>query len=235
VINSATIKGVGLRAGGPYGFGYTGVGLDEIPADWITDSIALAKQYSADGLIDNVSNLSGAPVFITSCLKDTGSKPVLQELQKTFYEGFSADIKKRDEDIDHTTNWDDASEGFKHLYPRIAGSGITNQNQMSFGGFGDVSFQTKGKMIKFDQRLYTTPAEYSRANLAQWGFIYLPDKCAAGTVAQCHLSVFFQGCGGPAKLGEASEASKGSAHQVFGWSQMAAKNDIVMLFPLMRD
>jgi hypothetical protein len=72
VVNSATIKGAGLKCGGPWGFGYKGSGKDD---DFVNDKLAKviekAKDFSDKGLIDNVSNLNGAPVKVIAALKDT--------------------------------------------------------------------------------------------------------------------------------------------------------------------
>jgi predicted esterase len=68
VVNSATIKGVHLRAGGPYSFGYDHSEQETLDDQYVQEAIALAQAKSDEGLIDNVSNLSGAPVKIMSCL-----------------------------------------------------------------------------------------------------------------------------------------------------------------------
>ena len=47
----------------------------------------------------------------------------------------------------------------------------------------------------FDQRKYTTPEEFADANLDIHGWIYIPDRCADGTVASCKMDVIFGGCG----------------------------------------
>jgi hypothetical protein len=63
------------------------------------------------------------------------------------------------------------------------------------------TFETEGDIIKFDQRSFTTPEEFQRASLAQWGHLFIPKRCADGTVARCHLSLFFFGCGDGLRLG----------------------------------
>jgi hypothetical protein len=63
----------------------------------------------------------------------------------------------------------------------------------------------------------------------------MPDRCIDGTVASCNLSVYFFGCGGSPKVWGRSEAAAGVAGQDFGWGSFAHKNDMIMLFPTMRD
>ena len=112
VVNSATIKGVGLKAGGVYSLGYKGGGKESIPDSWITDAIAKAQDLSDKGEIDNVSNLKGSPVKIISCLQDDQQTPPNQKGQKTFYEAFGANVSYEEDDAVHTTNWSDPKRSF---------------------------------------------------------------------------------------------------------------------------
>jgi hypothetical protein len=235
VVNSATIKGVHLRAGGPYSFGYAHSGQPTLDDQYVQDAIALAQENSDLGLIDNVSNLDGAPVKIMSCLQDDSQMPVLQQAQKSFYDSFGSVTDLEEFDVVHTTSWFDPQLAFKFLLPKIAGSGYTNADELEVAPYSDLTYQTEGKMVKFDQRAFTTPGEFSRANLAQWGFAYIPKRCYDGTVDQCTLSVYFFGCGGPPKVWDGSEAAAGVAAQPFGWGSFAHSNDMIMLFPTMRD
>ena len=90
-------------------------------------------------------------------------------------------------------------------------------------------------IYKFDQRTYTTPGDFGKANLALWGFLYAPNQCIDGSVDQCHLMLYFSGCGGGAKIGEDSEQKIGVYGQDFGWGAMAHANDVVMLAITNRD
>lgn len=69
--NSETIKGVHLRSGGPYSFGYSQSGKSSIDEKHIEEAIALAKELSDAGDIDSVSNLKNSPVNIIGGLSDT--------------------------------------------------------------------------------------------------------------------------------------------------------------------
>jgi hypothetical protein len=90
-------------------------------------------------------------------------------------------------------------------------------------------------MVKFDQRAYTTPGEFQRANLALWGFAYMPNRCLDGTVASCQLNVYFGGCGGLPRVFSGSESAARSADQHYGWGGFGHKNDVITVFPMSRD
>ena len=88
---------------------------------------------------------------------------------------------------------------------------------------------------KFDQRTYSTPALFGKANLGIYGFVYAPNRCIDGSVDQCHLLLHFTGCGGSAAIGELSERKLDSFGQDYGWGAMAHANDVVMLTITNRD
>lgn len=140
-----------------------------------------------------------------------------------------------EEGVAHTTTWDDARDTYSWLYPRIEGTGISDANELNFPPYSDLTYQEEGVVYKFDQRTYTTPGNFGKANLALWGFLYAPNRCIDGTVAQCHLMLYHSGCGGGPKTGDVSEQKVGVFGQDFGWAAMAHANDVVMLAITNRD
>lgn len=53
--------------------------------------------------------------------------------------------------------------------------------------------------------------------LAQWGYMYMPDKCLE---KKCKMTMYLHGCGGTASRG------------VQMYAPLASANDIVMLYPV---
>ena len=51
--------------------------------------------------------------------------------------------------------------------------------------YTDLTYQNynEGYILRFDQRAYTTKEDFHMANLDINGFLYVPKKCADGTVA----------------------------------------------------
>jgi hypothetical protein len=88
---------------------------------------------------------------------------------------------------------------------------------------------------KFDQRTYSTPGLFGKANLGIYGFVYAPDRCIDGSVDQCNLLLHFTGCGGTAAVGQESERKLDAFGQDYGWGAMAHANDVVMLVITNRD
>lgn len=78
------IQGVGLHAGGPYA-------ISTDVSTW-GKSVEVAQKAEQDGLIDPLSNLENAPVYISSGSNDTNVPRMFQIFQKDFYEHFKAKL-----------------------------------------------------------------------------------------------------------------------------------------------
>jgi hypothetical protein len=48
--------------------------------------------------------------------------------------------------------------------------------------YSDLTFISEGYFLRYDQRAYTTEEDFWRANLDINGFLYIPKRCADGTV-----------------------------------------------------
>ena len=66
IMNSATIQGAGLKAGGPYGAGYScsGGNYEDCNEEWRAGMVQTIKDLADEGKIDPVSNLVDMPVNI---------------------------------------------------------------------------------------------------------------------------------------------------------------------------
>jgi predicted esterase len=107
VIYSETFKGAGLLMGESY---YTPdydddvevISDENLPLEEMTaNSIEKAEEYFGDGLIDDLDNLQGAPVFILSGLVDDVVPPKMQQSQRDFYLNFGADVTYEEEEYTH--------------------------------------------------------------------------------------------------------------------------------------
>lgn len=72
---------------------------------------------------------------------------------------------------------------------------LSSENDVTCPSYSDTTFLDEGYYLRFDQRAYTTKEDFWRANLDINGFLYIPKRCADGTVASCKLNVLFFGCG----------------------------------------
>lgn len=93
-------------------------------------------------------------------------------------------------DKPHTTSYDDPQKYFEWIW---AGLGIAS-DYVTYK-FSDIDYIKEGYYLRFDQRAYTTKEDFWRANLDINGYLYIPKRCADGTVASCKLHILFYGCG----------------------------------------
>lgn len=86
-----------------------------------------------------------------------------------------------------------------------------------------------GQLLEFDQRPYT--AELGDTGLADTGYVYVPNACAAAG-AGCRLHVVFHGC---RQARESSDGQGGIVGDLFareaGYNPWAAGSRIVVLYP----
>ena len=58
-----------------------------------------------------------------------------------------------------------------------------SENDVKKVPYPDLTYYDEGYILRFDQRAYTTKEDFHMANLDINGFLYVPKKCADGTVA----------------------------------------------------
>ena len=121
---------------------------------------------------------------------------------------------------------------------------LSSENDDVSSSFTDQTLYNAGEgyYLRFDQRAYTTKEDFWRANLDINGFLYIPKKCADGTVASCKLNVIFYGCGKIYRnwydvLTEGSDSLRVNENIKYdmGWGQAAYANDQIILVPQRRD
>ena len=95
-----------------------------------------------------------------------------------------------------------------------------------------IDYQEHGKLYLFDQRPYfasvngqINPDEHK---LNENGYLYVPDKCA-NTSTPCHVHVHFHGCD------LSSVTIKDLYVRKTGILEFAASNDIITIFPQVKD
>jgi len=122
----------------------------------------------------------------------------------------------------HTTSYDDPQYWYKWIWPRMTNSGkLSAESDVTIAPYSDLTYMTEGYYMRFDQRAFTTEEDFWRANLDINGFLYIPKRCADGTVASCKLNVLFYGCGSKYStifdvLNEGSESSGWGANGMIG-------------------
>lgn len=89
----------------------------------------------------------------------------------------------------------------------------------------DNNWKKKGVLSRFNQHMYLETKIWERNGLDEWGYVYYPYTCV-GKDKHCKVHVALHGCGG-------------QVDGIFGWdfivrygyTQYAASNDLVIIFP----
>src|SRR3984957_1429502 len=112
--------------------------------------------------------------------------------------------------IDRCDDYDQAGILLQHIYGAL--------NQPNRGQLG-------GKLLTFDQSVYTRPKDASELSLGDTGFVFVPDECARGEPCRVHIAL--HGC-----VQDTGEASVGRRFvEDTGYNAWADTNHLIVLYP----
>ncbi|MGQ0544779.1 MAG: extracellular catalytic domain type 2 short-chain-length polyhydroxyalkanoate depolymerase [Betaproteobacteria bacterium] len=232
VAHSATVKGVGVIAGGPYycahGSLWTAYHNCMTPGLWSplpdakllkdeTDRLAKAKR------IDPTANLAAARVWIFHGMRDRTVYPAVVQGLREYY-GF---YKVKAELVDHKPaghamvtedagNMDCAATRDPYINDcdyDAAGELLKH----ILGSLKNPASKASGRLLAFDQQPYA-----AGARMGDSGFLYVPKACEKG---RCRVHVAFHGCRQSA--GEVGERFAREA----GYNRWADTNRLLVLYP----
>ncbi|MFF0754325.1 poly(3-hydroxybutyrate) depolymerase [Streptomyces sp. NPDC004267] len=236
VAYSGTVSGSAAFASGPYDCARGSLPTALNACMDTTQDLQLAqleqttRDWSAQGLVDPISNLAGDPVYVFSGTQDsTVKQPVATALA-----GFAADFGARVR-YNRTT-----AAGHAWISPLGPNScAVTQSPWLNDCGFdaeremlgqllGSVAAPAaapSGSLIRFDQNAYAPGGSAAALSMGDDGFAYVPKSCAGG--ATCTLLVALHGC------------KQGYAYQGFGTrfvegaylNEYADTNDMIVLYP----
>jgi poly(3-hydroxybutyrate) depolymerase len=237
VAHSALFQGAAVLAGGPYlcaegelrhGLGRCMAGEEEIPTARLleeTSRLALA------GSIDPIAGLADDRVWIFRGADDAFvGAPVVAALE-TYYQGLvnPAQVARVEHPgTGHIFPTDDpANPACTAMEPPFVGhcafDGARALLGQLYGELAGGSAPRPAGLISIDQRPYAKAA--GSRGLADSGWLYVPEACAAGGESRCRLHVFFHGCKqGASYVGDAFV-------QRSGFLEVAEANRVVLLFP----
>ena len=203
--HSATVRGVGVFAGGPYECAAGGVQAalnqcmqgDPVPA--LDDTLDAIARAAREGRIDPVANLSAQKVWLFSGYNDGVVRQQVMDVLDAAYRRHAApgDVFYQDTlPAGHAL----IAEDFGGACPSTGGTFI---NDCDYDGAGlllqhiygrlepPTSGTLGGRIVTFDQD------EFVRGNATAWGmareaYAYVPADCAAGE--RCRVHVAFHGC-----------------------------------------
>ncbi|CAF4444330.1 unnamed protein product [Rotaria sp. Silwood2] len=233
---SASIKGAGIIAGGPYNCGgqtsYTSCMYTSSPS--ITQSMSNTKAWSGNK-IDDIKNLAKHKVYMISGTSDsTVGASVMTQLYKYYVTDGqfipSANVVfKKDLNSAHTFPTDFDSSGNNGCgstsSPYISNCGFDGARAILEHIYGPLKARNNGaltgKFIEFNQEEFITSARtYGMSNTA---WVYVPKTCADG--ATCKLHIAYHGClQGYEKIGDKYVKNT-------GYNRWADTNNIIVLYP----
>lgn len=239
---SASVKGAGIIAGGPYhcyGDNPTGADMDAQKAllcsrgkPVAANSIDKLKTNASSGLVDDPENLKSDRVYLFVGSMDSFVGEHVMDSLRDYYKAFipAEQIKYvKDQDTGHGFITDNPA------HARCTNNGLPGLNNCGIDQAGDIlqwinegklkprnTGKLDGKIVAFDQSEFYVKDDLSMEKI---GYLYLPADCAAGE--KCNLHIVFHGCGQGANLiGDKVYGNDGA-----GFNRWADTNRIVVLYP----
>jgi poly(3-hydroxybutyrate) depolymerase len=248
VAYSASLKGAGIVAGGPYSCSHgsvdtatsvcscTGLGLCRVQPGGtdVAGLAALTEQYAASGSIDPVANLASQRIWMFSGTEDTVVPQAVMNDLHSYYRRYidSANISyRKDVAAQHAMPTDSFGNACSKLgSPYINNCGVDAAGlllQWIYPGLAPRSASAPaGRLLEFDQAQYL--ADPTTHGMAASGFLYIPAACdvSGGSGGQgCKLHVAFHGCKQDARsIGDQFILNT-------GYLPWADSNRILLLFP----
>ena len=237
VAYSATFKGVGVFAAGPY----MCAGHSNYTACMYNASISSSMLSTMQGdinnwsgsLIDAKSNVASQKVFLFVGSSDTTVGPNPMSAVRTQYQnnGVAAAnlqfVQRASTAHVFPTDFDASGNNAcgSTASPYIANCGYDGAKAVLSAFYGTLDARNDapaaGNYIEFDQTAFTT-----NAGMAATGWVYVPATCAAGN--PCRLHVALHGC--KQDTGDIGTAFVKNT----GYTRWADTNHIVVLFPQTR-
>jgi poly(3-hydroxybutyrate) depolymerase len=234
VAHSASVKGVGAVAGGPYacaqGSAVTAISTCMIGTP---DAKALAEatvKAAAAGDIDPVEHLATQKAWLFSGYNDGVVKRTVSDALYEFYKNFTSP-----DHLFYKTGLTAAHSQVTLAYGQVCNkTGGDFMNNCRYDAAGALlthllgqlkpkaTGKPKGKIVKFSQSEFHT-GETWLIGMSHEGFAYVPARCAAQQ--PCRLHIALHGCKQYATLIN----DRYYAHA--GYNEWADANDLIVLYP----
>jgi poly(3-hydroxybutyrate) depolymerase len=237
VAHSGLVQGAGILAASPYrcaegsvreALGRCMQGEPEIP---VSNLVEQTRQLAAGGRIDAVDGLKSDRVWLFHGAADPYVHAKVADALEAYYREFvTADNLARIElaGAGHTFPTADAGAPPCNTTesPFVGSCGLDGAATLLGHAYGPLAPGRAARdagLVPFDQRPYGSAAGSS--GLAESGWLYVPEACAAGAAGACRLHVVFHGCKqGGSFVGDAFVRRA-------GYLEVAEANGIVLLFP----
>ena len=245
VAYSASVRGAGVVAGGPYSCSRgsvdtattvcscTGFGACRVRAGGtnVAALAALTEQYAAARSIDPVANMASQRIWMFSGTADTVVPQAVMNDLHSYHQRYmdSGNINyRKDVAAQHAMPTDSAGNACSSLgSPYINNCGVDAAGQLLqwiYPGLAPRSAGAPaGRLLEFDQGQYL--ADPTTHGMAASGFLYIPAACDASSGQGCKLHVAFHGCKQNARsIGDRFIRDT-------GYLRWADSNRLLVLFP----
>jgi poly(3-hydroxybutyrate) depolymerase len=237
VAHSATVRGAGAIAGGPYdcaqGSAWTALGGCMEPRPWspLPEPAALARiarSLAAAGAIDPLERLAKSRVWLFSGTSDETVSSEVVEATRRFYLTVAPDADVALENgvpAGHGMVTDGAGNACSTTRtPFIVDCGYDAAGILLkhlLGALAAPAARLSGRVIEFDQKEFADGAP-AAISLADSGYAYVPAACAR---LRCRVHVVFHGCRQSAAIiGERFVREA-------GYNRWAESNRLIVLYP----
>jgi poly(3-hydroxybutyrate) depolymerase len=237
VAHSATVRGAGAIAGGPYdcaqGSLWTALASCMDPGPWSSVPqpallAGIARSFAAAGTIDPLERLAGAKVWLFSGTRDETVSPEVVEALRRFYLAAAPDADVALENgvpAGHGMVTDGAGNACSTTKPpfivdcRYDAAGTLLKHLL--GTLAPPAAKPAGRLVEFDQREFAGGAP-AAISLAESGYAFVPQACER---ERCRVHVVFHGC-----RQSAEQIGRRFVREA-GYDRWAASNRLIVLYP----
>jgi poly(3-hydroxybutyrate) depolymerase len=239
VAYSATFKGAGIIAGGPYycaagTMAYAGICMGQVPLAPPNPLLmaSAARRFEAAGQIDKLSHLKTRRLYVFSGTRDTVVRQSAVNATVAFFRQVGVPAKQlvyvHQIPAGHAVitpahgNACDANATPYISQCVVNGQGYDQSGALLahlHGPLQPKATSLAGRMVTFDQRAFAP----SGTGMAEAAFLYVPPACAAGQTCKVHVAL--HGCAQSAeKVGKNFLAET-------GYNEWAEHNRMLVLYP----
>jgi poly(3-hydroxybutyrate) depolymerase len=239
VAYSASIKGAGIVAGGPYYCAANNVmlfGATCMGQTWFAPQpgglISAAKGYAATGQIDALSNLKKRQIYVFSGTKDTVvHQPAVDATVSFFLQvgvpsanlAYVNTLPAGHAVITPKFGNDCAANAAPYIsHCDLDGQGYDQAGELLkhiYGPLDAKATSLAGRLVTFDQRKFAAPI----TGMADEAFLYVPKACEAGETCKIHVAI--HGC-----MQSAETVGKDFVADT-GYNEWAENNHLLVLYP----
>lgn len=239
VAYSATFKGAGIVAGGPYycaagNMAYTGICMGQVLLVYPNAYLmaGAAREFESAGQIDKLSNLKKRRIYVFSGTRDTVVKQPAVDATVSFFKQVGVPASQlvyvNKVPAGHAVitpthgNACDANASPYISHCDVNGQGYDQSGALLahiHGPLQPKATSLAGRMVTFNQRAFASAG----TGMAEEAFLYVPPSCDAGQTCKVHVAI--HGCAQSAeKVGKNFIADT-------GYNEWAENNRMLVLYP----